>query len=130
MGRLNPSLYGTKDAAQVWAAEYTRTLRAVGFELGRASPCNFYHKTRDLALTVHGGDFTCTGPVEDLACLEEVFRKRYDIPVSWDRKPTKRKRSRSSKEHCAGPGGGLSMRLTPGTARLSSMTSVRAIVGQ
>ena len=82
MGRLNLSLYGIRTEAQNWAVEYTRTLRAAGFEPGRASPCNFTHKTRDLALTVHGDDFTATGPVEDLAWLEEVFRSRYDIKAS------------------------------------------------
>ena len=63
MGRLNLSLYGTRDAAQNWSIENTRALRAGGFEPGRASPCNFYHKTRDLALTVPGDDFTATGTI-------------------------------------------------------------------
>ena len=27
-------------------------------------------------------DFTATGPIEDLAWLEEVFRRRYDIKAS------------------------------------------------
>ena len=79
VGRLNLSLYGTRDAAQNWAVEYTRTLRAAGFEPGKASPCNFVHKTRDLALTVHGEDVTATGPEEDLIWLEAVFRRHYDI---------------------------------------------------
>ena len=82
VGRLNLSLYGTRDAAQNWAVEYTRTLRAAGFEPGRASPCNFVHRTRDLTLTVHGDDFTATGPIEDLAWLEEVFRRRYEVKAS------------------------------------------------
>ena len=82
MGRLNLSLYGTRDAAQNWAVEYTRIVRAVGFEPGRASPCNFVHTTRDLALTVRGGDFTATGPVEDLTWLEEVLRSRYGVKVN------------------------------------------------
>ena len=37
------------------------------------------HRARDLALTVHGDDFTATGPEEDLQWLEEVFRRKYDI---------------------------------------------------
>ena len=36
----------------------------------------------DLTLTVHGDDFTATGPIEDLAWLEGVFRRRYDINAS------------------------------------------------
>ena len=75
------SLYGNKDAAENSAVEYTRTLKAAGFEPGKASPCNFVHKTRDLALTVHGGDFTATGPIEDLTWLEEALRRNYGIKV-------------------------------------------------
>ena len=59
--------------------EYTRLLRVAGFEPGKASPCSFVHRTRDLALTVHGHDFIAICPIEDLLWLEEVFRKRYDI---------------------------------------------------
>ena len=51
VGRLNLSLYGTRDAAQNWSREYTRTLTSCGFIVGSTSPCNFYHPTRDLALT-------------------------------------------------------------------------------
>ena len=31
IGRLNLSLYGTRDAALNWTAEYTRTLNKLGF---------------------------------------------------------------------------------------------------
>ena len=74
VGKLNLSLYGTRDAAQNWAVEYTRTLTEAGFEAGKASPCNFRHKVRDLTLTVHGDDFTVTGPMEDLLWLLDVSR--------------------------------------------------------
>ena len=82
MGRLNRSLCDTRGAAQTRAAEYTRTLRAAGFEPGRASPYKFVHRTHDLATNVHGDDFTATGPAEDLAWLEAVFKRRYGIKVS------------------------------------------------
>ena len=61
VGRLNQSLYGTRDAAQHWSIEYTQTLRAAGLIVGQASPCNFRHTTRDLIVTVHGDDFTSRG---------------------------------------------------------------------
>ena len=38
VGRLNLSLYGTRDAAQTWAVEYTRTIRAAGFEPRQSIP--------------------------------------------------------------------------------------------
>ena len=58
VGKLNLSLYGTRDAAQNWAKEYTRFLRECGFKSGLASPCSFQHRRRELMLTVHGDDLT------------------------------------------------------------------------
>jgi hypothetical protein len=46
VGKLNLSLYGTRDAAMNWAAEYTHTLVSNGFITGKASPCNFYNPER------------------------------------------------------------------------------------
>ena len=120
MGRLNLSLYGTRDAAQNWAIEYTRTLRAAGFEPGRASPCNFVHTVRDLAVTVHGDDFTATGPVEDLAWLEEVFRRRYEIKASvLGPDAHQAQELKILGRILRWTEGGLSTRLMPGTTPLS-----------
>ena len=82
VGRLNLSLYGTRDAAQNWAVEYTQTLQAAGFVVGKASPCNFQHATRDLCVTVHGDDFTSSGSEEDLVWLRETLAARYEIKHS------------------------------------------------
>ena len=70
VAQLNLSLYGTRDAAQNWTKEYTHLLQSAGFTVGKASPCNFYHESRGMALTVHGDDFTVSGPEEDLKWLE------------------------------------------------------------
>ena len=43
VGKLNLSLYGTRDAAQNWSKEYTAFLEGIGFVKGGASPCNFVH---------------------------------------------------------------------------------------
>ena len=79
VGRLNLSLYGTRDAAQHWAVEYTRTLQAAGFIVGKAPPCNFKHRTRDFCVTVHGDDFTSSGSEEDLHWLKGVLSAKHDI---------------------------------------------------
>ena len=79
MGRLDLSLYGTRDAAQNWSIEYTQTLRAAGFIVGKASPCNFRHSTRDLIVTVHGDDFTSSGSEEDLVWLRDALKTKYEI---------------------------------------------------
>ena len=62
VAKLNLSLYGTRDAAQNWAREYTQHLASAGFVQGRASPCSFRHERRELTLTARGDDFAVTGP--------------------------------------------------------------------
>lgn len=114
VGRLNLSLYGTRDAAQNWSIEYTQTLRAAGFIVGKASPCNFRHATRDLIVTVHGDDFTSAGSEEDLVWLKGVMENKYDIK-STILGPGKR----SLGDLCAGRMRELSTRLMAGTKQLS-----------
>ena len=79
VARLRLSLYGTRDAAQNWAREYTQFLQKNGFEIGKASPCNFAHASRDLALTVHGDDFTAVGPEEELRWFKSIMEKQYEV---------------------------------------------------
>ena len=42
-GRLDKAMYGTRDAAQNWEFEYCGTMESIGFNVGKASPCVFYH---------------------------------------------------------------------------------------
>ena len=76
VGQLQLSLYGTRDAAQNWAAEYTSVLKSLGFKVGRASPCNFVHENRGIALTVHGDDFTIIGDEVQLQWIGDSMRKK------------------------------------------------------
>ena len=48
VGRLSLCLHGTRDASQNWTREYTKFLESVGFRSGLASPCNFFHKQKEL----------------------------------------------------------------------------------
>ena len=43
LGKLKLCLYGTRDAAQNWEAEYVELLQAAGFTKGMASACVFHH---------------------------------------------------------------------------------------
>ena len=80
--QLNLSLDGTRDAAQNWTREYTRTLQAAGFTVGKASPCNFFHEKADMALSVHGDDFTVSGPERSLEWLRDFLKDRWDVKAS------------------------------------------------
>ena len=79
VGKLNLSLYGTRDAAQNWAKAYTDFLVSIGYMKGTASPCNFYHPIRDISTTVHGDDFTSTGSEAALRWLDGQLRSRFDM---------------------------------------------------
>ncbi len=79
VGKLNLSLYGTRDAAMNWTGTYTKFLEACGFTRGKGSPCNFHHPVRDMAMTVHGDDFTCSGAEHDLRWLEARMSAKFDV---------------------------------------------------
>ena len=83
VARLNLSLYGTRDAAQNWAAEYTGYLLALGFEAGAATPTSFRHVAKDLFVTVHGDDFTVTGPDAELQWLQQRLSDKYEIKTNF-----------------------------------------------
>ena len=65
-------MYGTKKAADRWHCEYAGQLvKTLGFEVGDASACVFFHKARDLRCSVHGDDLSTVGEKRDL----ERFRR-------------------------------------------------------
>ena len=74
VARLNFSIYGTRNAAQNWTAEYTGFLTLIGFATGVASTCSFWRKERELHFSVHGDDFTKTGPEKELVWFETLMK--------------------------------------------------------
>jgi len=78
-GKLDMSLYGTRDAAQNWEETYSTWLISLGFSRGRASPCVFYHHSRKIRIVVHGDDFTCLGYSDQLDWLREQFASRFTV---------------------------------------------------
>jgi len=80
--RLDCHMYGTRGAADGWQQEYSRTLvKKLGFKQGLATPCAFRHEKRSLTCTVHGDDFTTSGPKQDLDWFESELTKVYDCTV-------------------------------------------------
>ena len=77
-GRLNKAMYGTRDAAQNWAEAYMAFLAKVRFIRGKASPCNFWHKERNLKVVVHGDDFTVLGWEKSLNWFWERIQERLE----------------------------------------------------
>ena len=78
-GLLLKHMYGTRAAADGWQQEYSSFLRSIGFLQGVASPCVFTHKTRNIAMSVHGDDFTSAGPKLELDWLEKSLENKYEL---------------------------------------------------
>ena len=80
-GRLQRSMYGTRDAASNWEAEYTKGLMKDGFVPGVASPCAFYHPELDVQCVVHGDDFTFLGTNSSLDEVQKAMKARYEVQI-------------------------------------------------
>ena len=80
-GRLNVSLYGTRDAAQNWETEYSATLMEAGYHPGRASPCVFYNKVTGGRIVVHGDDFTVLAPESEIRRVCDIFGSKYEMKL-------------------------------------------------
>ena len=66
-GLLMRHMYGTRRAADGWQEEYsTMLVQELGFLQGGSSPNPFHHRERDIACSVHGTDFSSTGPADQL----------------------------------------------------------------
>ena len=80
-GKLQYSLYGTRDAAQNWEQAYSLFLVGLGFTQGLSSPCIFHHKSRNMTCVVHGDDFTTLGEENELQWLASKFKEKFKIKV-------------------------------------------------
>ena len=56
-------------------------VQELGFLQGGSSPNLFHHRERGIACSVHGDDFSSTGPADQLDWLEESIGQRYEITI-------------------------------------------------
>lgn len=71
-GRLYFSMYGTRDAAMNWQAEYSQRLVDNGFKQGLVTPCVSHHPGRGIRTLVHGDDYVSIGKPEQLQWMEDM----------------------------------------------------------
>ena len=69
---LRRHMYGTRRAADGWQIESSSALRDMGFSQGSASACVFRHEGKQIVLSVHGDDFTASGPASSLDWFEKT----------------------------------------------------------
>jgi len=81
-GLLLRHLYGTRPAADGWQEEYsTMLIQDLGFEQGTSSPNVFFQRAYGIVCSVHGDDFTSSGPKPSLDWLENAIGERYEITI-------------------------------------------------
>ena len=78
-GKLDKSMYGTRDAAQNWEETYVGFMESLGFQRGRASPCVFSHAKRGVRAVIHGDDFTILGFEGELDWFRGQIRGNFEV---------------------------------------------------
>ena len=79
VARLIKSLYGTRDAPQLWAKHVGKTLRGLGYTETKGAPGVYYHKEKDVEITLHVDDFLVVGEEEHLMELKAALEKVYKL---------------------------------------------------
>lgn len=79
IGEINPSMYGTRDAAQNWGEKCAPTVTNMGLAQSKASPCTFNHHQRRLKCHIHGDDFVTVGVDANLKWMKRELEKTSEI---------------------------------------------------
>ena len=80
-GELLRHMYGTRPAADGWQEEYSTLLVRLGFAQGKGSANVFRHEVQKISCSLHGDDFTATGPADALDWYEGAVASEYEIAV-------------------------------------------------
>ena len=84
-GKLNVSLYGTRDAARNWEEKYVEVLSELGFAVGNekrsTSPRLFWNEKRDLRSVIHGDGITAVGDDESLPRFEQALGGKLEVKL-------------------------------------------------
>ena len=75
VGRLLRSLYGTRDAAANWEAEWLRIFRDIKYSAGLFNPCVLFQPERKLITFVYGDDFVTVGEERHVQWLKDELAK-------------------------------------------------------
>ena len=81
-GLLLRHMYGARAAADGWQEEYSTSMVKLGFTQGDASPNVFRHYDRHITTSVHGDDFTSSGPADALDWLEQSLAESYELTIA------------------------------------------------
>lgn len=82
VGRLLKCAYGTRDAGALWEDTYAAALTSIGLTRGKASPCCFVRKARNISIVVHGDDFTLLGLRSDLLWVRDKLVEKSNLATN------------------------------------------------
>ena len=81
IGRLNNTLYGTRDAPVAWQRVVKSDMSRLGFEECRRTLGVYIHRVRDLRVVTHVDDFLVAGDLQHLEWLKTELEKVYELKV-------------------------------------------------
>ena len=79
VGKLQMSLYGTRDAAANFQAEVKKFMTGLGFAQGKYNPCTYWHKERGIRTLVHGDDFISKAGRSQAQWFKRKLEGRFEI---------------------------------------------------
>ena len=79
VGKLKKSMYGTRDAPQIWAEHVRATLEGLGYRQSVYQPSVYFHPGKSVFIVVHVDDFLCTGKGEELEELYRDLTAKYEL---------------------------------------------------
>lgn len=75
-------MYGTRDAAQNWQRKCTDTMREIGFDRGKVSPCHVFHTKWQVCGPVHGHDFVFVGMRNSPDMICEHIKHEFKVKIA------------------------------------------------
>lgn len=86
VGRLDKTMYRTRDAANLFGEFSILEFRALDFEAGLYSPCLLHRKKDDVIVFQHGDDIAALGDEDELNELEKGLGRNMLLKrFAWDR---------------------------------------------
>ena len=83
VGKLDKTMYGTRDAPAEWQAELERTMIQLGFRPVVSPPCLYYHSPLEVLVVGHVDDLMCVGPRIGLDTFLAKLLSLYDLTSTF-----------------------------------------------
>ena len=79
VGKLERSLYGTRDAPHIWQEELRGTMEAIGFKACSSHPGVYVHPASGAMAIAHVDDVLAIGSKSHLKSLQKNLAQKYEL---------------------------------------------------